>query len=331
MAIIHRRSVRGTSSPKSRGFTLVELLVVIAIIGILIALLLPAVQSAREAARRTQCVNHLKQLGLAAHLHLDQHKFFPSSGWGWNWVGDPNRGFGKDQPGGWLFDLLPYVEASSVRDLGRGTTGTATREQIAQANQVVISYIFCPSRRRPRTRPFTGGQPVNAVALQVVVRTDYAGNVGSKNRCEMNGGPGSYEAADSFGWAVGADLPNGVTYQRSEVTEGDIADGLSNTYFIGEKNLNPDGYDSGAVPDDNEGAYTGMNNDTNRCTHSDFLPFPDTPGLTRHCAFGSVHVSNWHAALCDGSVRSISYSVDRFAHEYLGNREDNRAVDMSSL
>ena len=78
-----------------RGFTLVELLVVIAIIGILIALLLPAIQAAREAARRSQCKNNLKQMGLAAQNHLSTQKCFPSGGWGFLWVGDPDRGYGN--------------------------------------------------------------------------------------------------------------------------------------------------------------------------------------------------------------------------------------------
>lgn len=114
-------------SRRAAGFTLVELLVVIAIIGILVALLLPAVQAARESSRRSQCQNQLKQQALACHNHADVHKHFPTGGWGWLWVGDPDRGFGVDQPGGWIFNVLPFLEQNDLHDRGRGLTGTQAR------------------------------------------------------------------------------------------------------------------------------------------------------------------------------------------------------------
>ena len=114
---IHTR--RGISELRQRfaAFTLVELLVVIAIIGILIALLLPAVQAAREAARRMQCTNNLKHMALAALNHENTVKHFPSGGWGFNWVGDPDRGFDRGQPGGFFYNILPFMEWKGIHDM----------------------------------------------------------------------------------------------------------------------------------------------------------------------------------------------------------------------
>src|SRR5262245_9385622 len=110
------------SSPTARwaAFTLVELLVVISVIAVLVGLLLPAVQQAREAARRMQCSNNLKQIGLGALNHESTHQYLPSGGWGHRWVGDADSGFGRSQPGGWVYSLLPYVEQSALHSRGAG-------------------------------------------------------------------------------------------------------------------------------------------------------------------------------------------------------------------
>src|SRR6266851_3374053 len=108
----------------ARAFTLIELLVVIAIIAILIMLLMPAVQKVREAAARIKCSNNIKQMALAMHNHHDAFKMLPSGGWGWNWVGDANRGVGQKQPGGWIFGILPFVEQQPLYNLATSQAGT---------------------------------------------------------------------------------------------------------------------------------------------------------------------------------------------------------------
>ena len=130
------------------GFTLIELLVVIAIIAILIALLVPAVQKVREAANVATCQNNLKQIGLGMHNCIDVNKgYLPSDGWGWDWMGVPDRGFGPEQPGGWLYNILPFIEQDNVRRLGLNKTGADFLADMKALVEQPISFLNCPSRR----------------------------------------------------------------------------------------------------------------------------------------------------------------------------------------
>ena len=139
------------------GFTLVELLVVITIIGILIALLLPAVQAAREAARLVQCQNNLKQLGLAMLNFEQASKRFPPGGWGYNWPTDADRGNDIEQPGSWLYNILPHLEQLPLSQLGSdGQPNLWTPTQlagIAQVLQTPLSVMNCPTRRKAVVYP----------------------------------------------------------------------------------------------------------------------------------------------------------------------------------
>ena len=190
---------------KDAGFTLVELLVVIAIIGILIALLLPAVQAARESARRSQCSNQLKQLGLAAHLHVDTHGFLPSGGWGDAWVGCPDLGAGERQPGSWAYQLLNFLEESISRQAGLGfqCTDPGSQAAIGQMVATAIPVFYCPSRRAPQAYPWTNSDNVNFADNPPTVagKSDYAANLGDLDHLANDDGPASLADYNTYNWA----------------------------------------------------------------------------------------------------------------------------------
>ncbi len=335
-----RRIFHGRSQPTSgHAFTLVELLVVIAIIGILVALILPAVQASREAARKVQCRNNMKQGVLALTLHHDAQGAFPSSGWHWNWTGEPERGSGIDQPGSWVFNILDYLEASAIRDLGNGSDGVARANAFIERSAIPISEFVCPSRRvaesYPQTQievPYSKGG-VLALPISSAVKSDYAGCVGDVAFVEFPGlwsGPGSLAEGDSadFQWPNDPEFVwpnnsrvifNGILFGRSRVTLRQVTDGTSNTLIVGEKYVSSANYETGLDFGDNENMYTGFNNDI--CRSAIESPQQDRYRVQFLTRFGSAHPSVFHGAFCDGSVQVIAYDVDQQVFKAMGSRD----------
>jgi prepilin-type N-terminal cleavage/methylation domain-containing protein/prepilin-type processing-associated H-X9-DG protein len=322
------------------AFTLVELLVVVAIIGILIALLLPAVQASREAGRRTQCANNLKQLGLACIAHEEAHGFLPSGGWGYLWVGDPVLGYSGSQSGSWLYSILPNIELDALHSLGGSDGSNPTPAQMTGASKCIaapVAVMNCPTRRRSLAYPYgwngTGNYtPHNANPTPNVARGDYVANVGDEAEAAIDwSGPTSQQqglAMAAGGWQ--GYEHNGVIYTGSEVRMAAITDGPSNTYLLGEKYLMPEHYTNGMDAADNETAYSGCENDNERTTYYG-VPLQDRSGLAISDQFGSAHTGSCNFVFCDGAIHHISYGIDADTHHCLGNRHDGQAVDGSKL
>lgn len=275
--MIRKRSTLIMTSHRRRhvraALTLVELLVVIAIIGLLIGLTLPAVEMAREAARRSYCSNNLKQLGLAVKLHVDAHGTFPTGGWGAEWVGDPGAGFGPKQPGGWVYNILPYVEQATLREMGRSAAPAAKRQALSQLLTTPIAILNCPSRRLPRAYPYNGGALKNVDAPADVAKSDYV-----INRL--------------------------ISAEKSEIIPAEVQQkkGMSNTVLAGEKSLAVANYKDGQAGGDMLSMYAGDCSDVGREVVDSPVPDSAAGGV-----YGSAHPSVCNFVFCDGSVKAIAY------------------------
>ena len=126
-------------------------------------------------------------------------------------------------------------------------------------------------------------------------------------------------------------MATGIVFAGSQVTMADVRDGTTNTYLFGEKYLDPDHYTDGYGAGDNESMYMGDNGDIVRCYNASYPPRQDRQGWNDYHPFGSAHSGGFNVVLCDGSVRSISYSIDPAIHRYLHNRKDREPIDASKF
>ena len=343
------RTRKLNGAARSAGFTLVELLVVIAIIGVLVALLLPAVQAARESARRSQCANNLKQIGLAFHNFQDTYEVLPNGGRDFNssraYHKNPAANLGdccnsRDRAGwNWTYWILPYLEQTTVFDLASdegdpalGETGTSNAAQDIVAQQAIVTY-YCPSRRSPA--PMGSG----------FYRADYAGNAGERTTDNIRSASNSGQ--------TGVVMQTGREQIRIEM----IRDGSSNTLMVGEKGLHIDAYNvSGEDGGDNERwNNAGWDEDVVRFGAGRIIsgdvryglpPLPDKqcPGTygsatavvdrggrswTKwHPYFGSAHSGGANFCLADGAVRMIAFNVDDEVFRRLSLAKDGLSVEL---
>jgi prepilin-type N-terminal cleavage/methylation domain-containing protein len=380
---------------RKRGFTLVELLVVIAIIGILVALLLPAVQFARESSRRMTCGNNLKQLGVAVHTHHDNLLVLPHGGNAWQCIPiydhDPNSpnaplpdpiapgpAMKDNQLCGWGFQVLPYIdqiplwEGANADQIITTAALTQSQKKALQVIQTPITTFYCPTRRTPRANQNvnTDYQPNVAIGrygwapgtvTHRRAQTDYASAFCQQDHAEsikprINPDPLGTASGDGVpnthpDWpkyqVVGGNTNSGAIIQltivggtagtvpwkpnRALIGFGGISDGTTNCLLLAEKRMCKPRVGT-EQSDDNEGYSSGWDHDMTRC--ASIVPKPDHRDNainTGQGRFGSQHPSGIMILLCDGSVRLVSFSVDKLSFHRLGYRNDGQQFDLPGV
>ncbi len=304
--------MKNSARERRSAFTLIELLVVIAIIGLLIALLLPALAAVRETSRRSTCSNNIRQIALGFKNFNTAYHFFPDGGRNAcdtpgirdqdakNCASPPSKDWGCCGPGsrkdwGWTYQIMPFI--------GEGAVHRHTSDSTIQ--KYAVSVYYCPTRRAPEL--------VNGVG-----KVDYAGCAGSNGKDGM------------------------LVHMRAmtEMTESKVKDGLAHTAMLGEKQLNPKAY--GSSYDDNEACVsTGWDSEIYREGSLTITPAPDhahacfvTPCPdpdTASSKFGAAHTQVFNMAMGDASVHTFGYTINPEMFRRLCIINDGLQVSLEDL
>jgi prepilin-type N-terminal cleavage/methylation domain-containing protein len=308
--------IRATSMAKLRlcGFTLVELLVVMAVIGMLTAVILPAVQAARESARRMSCANNLKNIGLAGiQFESVRHQF-------------ANQTESLPYQPSWIVATLPFMQETTLfntwaKIVGYGSPSRFDIDVDAMRNLIAtpVAAYYCPSRRPVAAYPYGAGSDGQPPML--AARTDYA----------LNGGCSSQPDDLNSQWP-GIWNPVALGNASRPVRAKDVTDGLSKTYLVGEKSMTSDDYTTGTATGD---LGTIFECAVGTCVRfAKRVPSQDvkhTDGMEScwSChSFGSAHPTVWNAVFCDGAVHALSYNMSFANHAAMASRSagDNANV-----
>jgi prepilin-type N-terminal cleavage/methylation domain-containing protein/prepilin-type processing-associated H-X9-DG protein len=302
--------------PVRTGFTLIELLIVIAIIGILVALLLSAVQQVRQAAGRVQCQNNLKQIALACHNFHNINFAFPTGGYEYYssiaYLPDGTPEVPPRQTIGWAYQILPYIERNDVYML------QDTSNIWSQPGPVAVSSVptyYCPARHAARQLQSNGRAPM-----------DYAAAIPGK--AEWNG-----VVVTTWDFLQAEDDHHGIINRRTvQINLDQIAEGSSNTILVAESYRHTDYYVGGACSDGYMGWLAGWGPSNIRMTkfgprqdHDSGIT-PDVPPTSINYfkegfLFGSAHKLGLNVSFGDGSVRFINYSIDPAVWWQMGSRD----------
>ena len=301
-----------------RGFTLIELLVVIAIIAILVALILPAVQQAREAAHRTECLNNIKQIGLALHNYHDTHRIFPP---GWIAVDPVTRNPSAHEGisgAAWGTMILPYLEQAPLYNQFNPAVAINDPVNLPFIDNVIVAWQ-CPSDPKPDKWDIEEeGSP--GTVLATLPTANYVGVFGPEHLDGCENSPGT-DPVLSTGQCKG----EGMFYHNSKVRLRDVTDGTTNTLMLGERRTNTElGWYStwpGMVPEGEEAFQRVLGS-------ADHVPNYEPPGgaLPHFDDFSSRHEGGAQFTLGDGSVRFISENMDTGLYQSLSTIQGGEVV-----